>query len=58
MEANYTNLVSSFKRLVEDIIQLGATESQLIIVGDIFENKTYLTTDDIYYYAGKSRHKW
>ena len=41
------NLQNSFEKLIIDIIEHGVTESLLVIVGDIFENKTILSSDDI-----------
>jgi DNA repair exonuclease SbcCD ATPase subunit len=41
------NLQNSFDKLVKDIITKGVDESLLVIVGDIFENKTILTQSDI-----------
>ncbi len=45
--ASYINIRSSFTQLVEAIVP-NRTESILVIAGDIFENKTFLTTEDIY----------
>ena len=41
------NLYNSFDKLINDIILKGIDESLLVIVGDIFENKTILTQSDI-----------
>jgi DNA repair exonuclease SbcCD nuclease subunit len=43
----YENLWNSFNILIKDIETQGVDESLLVIVGDIFENKTILTTDEI-----------
>ena len=48
MEKNYTNIKNSFKVLVDTIIEKGVDHSLLCIVGDIFESKSYLNTDDIF----------
>jgi DNA repair exonuclease SbcCD ATPase subunit len=45
-EKNFVNIESSFRILLNSIRT--PTESLLVIVGDVFENKTYLTTDEIY----------
>ena len=41
------NLQNSFDKLINDIILKGVSESILVIVGDIFENKTILTQSEI-----------
>ena len=43
----YDNLMNSFNKLVSDIMANGVSDSLLVIVGDIFENKTILTSNDI-----------
>jgi exonuclease SbcC len=43
---NVTNLKNSFIQLIKDIVR--TPNSILAIAGDIFELKTYLTTDEIY----------
>lgn len=48
MERNYKNINSSIKKLVDDIKVHGVNESLLCIVGDIFEFKSSLHTDDIF----------
>lgn len=48
MEKNYVNITSSFRTLVNDIKTKGIDVSMLVIVGDIFESKSFLNTDDIY----------
>lgn len=45
---NVKNIKNSFIKLIKDIIKIGVDRSVLVIVGDVFENKTYLTTDEIY----------
>ena len=42
------NLDNSINILINDIINKGINQSLLVIVGDIFENKTNMTTDDIH----------
>lgn len=49
-QPNFVNLRSSFKILVENIIEAGIDQSILVIVGDIFEHKTSLETDVIYHW--------
>ena len=41
------NLMNSFNILISRILEKGPKNSILLILGDIFENKTLLTTDDI-----------
>jgi exonuclease SbcC len=48
IEKNFNNLKNSFKILVNDIKHKGINKSLLIIAGDIFENKTFLRTDEIF----------
>lgn len=48
MEKNYNNLKHSFLTLVERIVKCGIDISLLVIVGDIFESKSFLNTDDIH----------
>lgn len=45
---NYTNLQNSFVRLVNDIVKSGVETSLLVIAGDVFENKTFLTGEELY----------
>lgn len=45
---SYLNIKNSFSILVEAIKAQGVDESLLVIVGDIFESKSYLQTDDIF----------
>ena len=45
---NEENLEHSLERLVRDILKTPKAESMLVIAGDIFENKTYLNTEEIY----------
>lgn len=45
---NSENLRNSYDILIRDIVKRGVSECLLIIVGDIFENKTYLTTDELF----------
>jgi exonuclease SbcC len=47
MAKNYTNIKNSFHVLVQKIKEKGINESLLVIVGDIFESKSFLNTDDI-----------
>jgi DNA repair exonuclease SbcCD ATPase subunit len=42
------NLDNSFNVLIKDILERGVKKSLLVIVGDIFENKTFLTTNDLF----------
>lgn len=48
MSSTFVNLRSSFKILVERIVEAGIDHSMLIICGDIFESKTSLEMDVIY----------
>jgi len=41
------NLANSFNVLVRDIVAKGVKDSLLVILGDIFEHKTILTTNDL-----------
>jgi len=50
MDRNYVNIVNSFKTLIAKILEKGVDKSLLIICGDIFESKSFLQTDDIFYY--------
>ena len=43
----YENIFNSFNILINDIIKQGVKNSMLVIVGDIFENKTILTTSEL-----------
>ena len=45
--SRYENLWNSFNILIKNIETKGVNDSLLVIVGDIFENKTVLTTDEI-----------
>jgi DNA repair exonuclease SbcCD ATPase subunit len=47
-EKNYVNLKNSFRILVDKIKEAGIDQSLCVIVGDIFESKSYLSTDDIF----------
>jgi exonuclease SbcC len=42
------NIKNSFSTLVKKIIAVGVERSLLVIVGDVFESKSYLQMDDIY----------
>ncbi len=44
---SYNNLTFAFERLIDDMQKIKQS-FVLVIAGDVFENKTYLTTDDIY----------
>lgn len=46
MESNYVNLINSFDKLIADI-KKKIDNSLLVIVGDIFEYKTYIKMNDI-----------
>jgi DNA repair exonuclease SbcCD ATPase subunit len=48
MESNYVNLKNSFKILVETIKSYGTENCLCVIAGDIFESKSFLTTDNIF----------
>jgi exonuclease SbcC len=50
MNATFVNLRSSFKILVEKIVEAGIDQSMLVICGDLFESKTALETDVIYHW--------
>ena len=41
------NIFNSFNTMTNDIIKKGVSDSMLVIVGDIFENKTILTTSEL-----------
>jgi DNA repair exonuclease SbcCD ATPase subunit len=41
------NIFNSFNVLISDIIKKGLMNSMLVIIGDIFENKTILTTTEL-----------
>jgi len=41
------NIFNSFNTLINDIVKKGVSDSMLAIVGDIFENKTILTTSEL-----------
>lgn len=50
MESNYVNLKQSFLILVNRIKAVGVDQSLCVIVGDVFESKSYLSTDDIFHW--------
>lgn len=50
MEKNFINILHSFRTLVGIIKKYGIDTSMLVIAGDIFESKSYLSTDDIFHW--------
>ena len=54
MQKNYKNIMNSFRVLINTIKDYGIDNSLLVIVGDIFESKSYLSTDDIFHWKAIS----
>jgi DNA repair exonuclease SbcCD ATPase subunit len=50
MEKNFVNILHSFRILISIIKTQGIDISLLVIAGDIFESKSYLSTDDIFHW--------